>query len=102
MSITEIVLSGLLAIISGFCRVLWQKIDKIEGTADRAISDLAAFKLHVAVEHPTQEYLTKAIDGFTTSTREVFGKLDSIRTEIKGMSDTFRDKLDKKQDRGQG
>jgi len=99
MTFTEIGLSIFSLLMTGFCHILWQKISKIEGNAERANSDLAEFKLYVAREHPTQEQLTKAIDGMTSAIREVFGQLNTIRTDIREMSNNFRDKLDTKADR---
>lgn len=79
--------------------MLWQKITKIESTAEKANTDLADFKLHVAKEHPTQENFTRAVDGFNNTLKDVFGAVNGIKNDIKTMSDVFRDKLEQKADR---
>lgn len=99
MTIVEIVLSLFSLIMTGIAKILWDKFSKVERAAEKANADLAEFKLHVAITHPTQDHLGKAIDGFNASVREMFGKLDGIREEIADMATNFRDRLDKKQDR---
>lgn len=97
--------------------MLWQKMTKTEDKADQANTDLAKFKtevakdidqadknlndfkLYVAKEHPTQENFTKAVDGFNSALKDVFSAVHGIKDDIKTMSDTFRDKLERKVDR---
>lgn len=99
MTAIEIALSVFSLILSGIAKILWSKLQKIEENAAKANSDLADFKLYVAKEHPTQDHLSKAIEGFTRSFDAVFHKLESMQSEIKESFDGFRDKLDRKQDR---
>jgi peptidoglycan hydrolase CwlO-like protein len=100
MNYVEIGLALFSLLISGICTVLWQKINKIEATAEKAANDLADFKLYVAKEHPTQDHLSKAIDGFNESIKEMTKGLTEIRSDIQKMSETFRDKLEQKVDKG--
>jgi len=117
MTIIEVGLSIFGLIMTGVCTMLWQKINKIEDNAEKANTDLAKFKLEVAKdvdqankdlgefklyvskEHPTQENFIKAVDGFNSALRDVFGAVNGIKDDIKTMSDVFRDKLDQKADR---
>ena len=87
------------ALITPLAIVLWWNFRSLKSQADATQKELIDFKLHVATTHPTQDQLSKAIDGMTQAIREVFGQLNSIRTEIREMSETFRDKLDGKADR---
>lgn len=87
-------------LITPFALVLWWNFRVLKAQADSTQKELTDFKLHVAVTHPTQNNLSKAIDGFTETVRELFARVDSIRTEIREMSESFRDKLETKADRG--
>ena len=87
MSLTEIVLSGLMAIISGFCRVLWQKIDKIENTAEKAVTGLSEYKLHAAETYTTHNDLAKSLDTLNRANDAIFKKLDRIEDKLDGKAD---------------
>lgn len=102
-SVALLVLGGVGSILLALIK---SKLDKMDKTAEEARDELAKFKLQVAVQYASKEDTKELKDDLkeletviTSSFRNFGDKLDVIQEVMKKMSDDFRDRLDRKQDR---
>jgi hypothetical protein len=97
-------------IMSGFAFVVWSKIseaaqkaeearDEADAKCDKLREDLAEFKLRVAREYPLRDELRDIARNVETGFKTVFEKMEKIGHDINEMGNTFRDRLNEKEDR---
>lgn len=98
-NLTSIVVMILTLVFTAAGVMLWHKINRTERRAEQAHADLSEFKLYVAREYPNNAQLDKAIAVITGQFEQLFDRLGMIESDIRGMGNSFRDKLDQKADR---
>lgn len=103
MNILEIILTGGLTVMGTMFTVilslLKSKLEKIEKESERAAADLTKFQIEVANKYASREDV-KALEGvITTSFSRLSEKMDEVRKDVQHQSETFRDKLEQKQDK---
>lgn len=86
-------------VLGGFAAVLWSKVDKTDAKVDTLARDLAAFQLHVANTHPTNERLTEVMGNLTNQFTQLFNRLGTMESKLSTWTEDFRDRLDKKANR---
>jgi hypothetical protein len=103
MSGVEIGLSAALAVLgatsTALLKMISSKLEHIEKQSESAKQELADFKLKVANDYASRDDLKDLERVITSSFSQLSDKMDGMRNEIGNMSNTFRDKLERKQDR---